>query len=82
MGEAMKFELTHPLLADPPSYDDRKLTGQCCRASCSNACQDDHLLCESCAEDHRRANRQYDHWKRKQLVLPFIQYVAGGDGEK
>jgi hypothetical protein len=37
-------------------YSTRKLTGQCVRSGCGNACQEDHLLCEKCAEDHRGRN--------------------------
>jgi hypothetical protein len=47
----------------------------CVRSGCGNACQEDHLLCEGCADDHRERNartmRRTRAWKRVQLWLGF-----------
>lgn len=40
-------------------YLTKKLDGECVYASCSNACQADHLLCEYHAERHRDRNARY-----------------------
>jgi hypothetical protein len=54
-------------------YSTRKLTGRCVRIGCGNACQEDHLLCEGCAEDHRERNartmRRTRAFRRLQLWL-------------
>jgi hypothetical protein len=57
------------------TYPDRKAllapTGRCMRVGCGKECQEDHLLCEGCAVDHRRRNRmsmrRSRNWRRVQL---------------
>jgi hypothetical protein len=59
------------------TYLDRKSllapAGLCMRAGCGAQCQDDHLLCERCAVDHRKRNkistRQRRMFRRLQLGL-------------
>lgn len=58
-------------------YMQRKLSGVCVRSGCSTPAQDDHLLCERHAQDHRARNRKSmkrtRRSKRVQEVLPWMR---------